>query len=597
MLNWASQEEGRVWNIWEYDLQGVGQFNYPPLHFYLDKLQYFIAKPLGGAGFYEWLSVPNSTDHNYQQLDRFSFALKFPLILFSVLTGYLIYKLAKQNQASENQALVSAALWLFNPIVIYSIVMMGQNDVMAIVFFLAGWLILNRKRLRLASVFFGLAASVKMFPLVWLPFLLLVDFRISWKEKIAAFLGSTVVYILTLLPFIANTVFRGEVLNSGIERFFIARIDLGYEKKVLLVPVMLMLLAMGALQLKERRIKQPPVFLQATILLIFNALLLFFNHFHPQWFTWLVPFWSIWLLSLKREQLPMAAWLSISAILAWVAIIFLFRDSALLLGMFTPLNADLGVLPSPVEILTQRGIETSLYMNYAHTWLAGLAVILLILWLRGKAVRENAEWSQVELIKAKLQKKVMVPLATLALGGAIFLCFFFAQLLPIPKSGPTPIIADYVPLIEPVTKNITADYSRLNRVDLYFNNDKLQNNDDFLFMLQKADDQSVVWQQGFNGFNTGVDSRLRFNIPIQLDSEGKNYTLTITPATTSATPLQIGTVSKYNPDDFAFRLEYAKPAGKEFVAFALEQAVMKTVAFAAQFWPIAAGFILALALL
>ena len=57
-----------------------------------------------------------------------------------------------------------------------------------------------------------------MFPLVWL-FLLLVDFRISWKEKIAAFLGSTVVYILTLLPFIANTVFRGEVLNSGIERF------------------------------------------------------------------------------------------------------------------------------------------------------------------------------------------------------------------------------------------------------------------------------------------------------------------------------------------------------------------------------------------
>ena len=51
VLNWASQEEGRVWNIWEYDLQGVGQFNYPPLHFYLDKLQYFIAKPLGGAGF------------------------------------------------------------------------------------------------------------------------------------------------------------------------------------------------------------------------------------------------------------------------------------------------------------------------------------------------------------------------------------------------------------------------------------------------------------------------------------------------------------------------------------------------------------------
>lgn len=37
VLNWASQEEGRVWNIWEYELIGIGQFNYPPYIFILIK--------------------------------------------------------------------------------------------------------------------------------------------------------------------------------------------------------------------------------------------------------------------------------------------------------------------------------------------------------------------------------------------------------------------------------------------------------------------------------------------------------------------------------------------------------------------------------
>lgn len=54
VLFWAGQEEGTVWNIWQYGEQHfttVGQFNYPPLHFYLDKLQYGVAKILAGPGY------------------------------------------------------------------------------------------------------------------------------------------------------------------------------------------------------------------------------------------------------------------------------------------------------------------------------------------------------------------------------------------------------------------------------------------------------------------------------------------------------------------------------------------------------------------
>ena len=206
VLNWASINNGTNWNIWNAtadELKDVGQFNYPPVHFYLDKLQYFITKPIGGSGFYEWLSTPNSTDQNQDSLPRFTFAIKFPLMLFSLLAGYLLYLLAKQSKATEKQAIFVSALWLLNPITLYSIPVMGQNDVMAIVFFLAAWLFLNKKKLFYSALLFGLGASIKMFPLLWLPFLLLVEKRLSLKEKLVTFGSSVLVYIATLLPFIS----------------------------------------------------------------------------------------------------------------------------------------------------------------------------------------------------------------------------------------------------------------------------------------------------------------------------------------------------------------------------------------------------------
>ena len=61
---------------------------------------------------------------------------------------------------------------------------MGQNDVLAIVVFLLGWLcykkFIGRKRLFFASLFFGLSISVKLVPLLWLPVILAIFDK---KEK------------------------------------------------------------------------------------------------------------------------------------------------------------------------------------------------------------------------------------------------------------------------------------------------------------------------------------------------------------------------------------------------------------------------------
>lgn len=249
VLFWASQDNGRVWNIWEYGEKNLGpkqQFNYPPLHFYLDKLQYLIAKPLGGADFAEWLGTPHEEDFFQPKLARFMMAAKAPLILFGLLAGFLIFLLAKQFGMTDIKSRLAAGLWLFNPITVYSIPMMGQNDVMAIVFFLCGWLLLKKYPVA-AGVVFGLAASIKTYPLIWLLFLLPVTIGLSVKQKVGVFVLSTVVYGLTLVPFLHNQTFLSVGMNSEINnRFFIPQINIGFDQAIYLIPVLLSVVFLAA---------------------------------------------------------------------------------------------------------------------------------------------------------------------------------------------------------------------------------------------------------------------------------------------------------------------------------------------------------------
>jgi len=58
VLYWAGLEGGKVLDIWQYGQEhfpGDSQFNYPPAHYFLDKVQYGIARVIAGSGYDEWL--------------------------------------------------------------------------------------------------------------------------------------------------------------------------------------------------------------------------------------------------------------------------------------------------------------------------------------------------------------------------------------------------------------------------------------------------------------------------------------------------------------------------------------------------------------
>ncbi len=523
VLFWASQDNGKVWNIWEYgekNLKPDQQFNYPPLHFYLDKLQYAISKPLGGEGYVEWLGSSNKEDFFNPLLARYMMATKFPLILFALVAGYLIYLLAKHFGLSEKRSRVAAAIWFFNPITLYSIPIMGQNDVMAIVFFLAGWLLLSRKPV-IAAVIFGLASSIKTYPLIWLAFLLPATKNISRKQKVGVFLLSVFVYVMTLVPFLHNSTFLSAGSNSEINnRFLIPQISIGFDQAIYVIPLLLSVVFFA--------INSSP----AAILLTANLILLGFSHFHPQWYTWTIPFFALWIVSCKnRDNILAAILLSIVTIGSWMAVVFLFADKWLTVGILSVANPSLGNLPVLREFLLARGFDVNLYNNLAQTALAAVGLISLIALLSRKFSDEKAEFSLKFIDRlgkwwSEVPRVLRIFLSLLLAGGLMIIWIGLTQLIPAPSSTKPITKNNYLEINNKLIGSIETKQNNFYRFDLAFSNPKQRNVGKYLVSLYE--NGNSLHKQIISGMNIGEDTVIRFDLAdVQENSNNRTYEVVV----------------------------------------------------------------------
>lgn len=570
VLSWASLEHGKVWDFWNLDkntIERVGLSNYPPLHLYIDKIQYFLSIPFGGSGYYEWLS--NNIDYklNPQDLSQYSFAIKMPLMLFTFAAAFLIYKITKNNDFSEKQSKLAAGIFLFNPITLYSIPIMGQNDIMSVFFFLLGWYLLQKKKLIKSTIFFGAATAIKMFPIIWLPFLLFYEKGISVKKRVGIIFGALLTYLLTLLPFLSNPVFRKTVLSTGIDRFFVAKIDLGYEDFVLIVPVLIMVIILGVYKKVENVSKENKLLMQSSVLLLFNMVFLFFNHFNPQWFLWIVPFYILWFMY-QNKSWKIISLISLIAVGSWILALSLIKDAALILGLLSPLNYSLSSTLSIKEILEAKSIDVFLYNNYAHTFLAGTAIVFLVYWLGDKeSVKEKLNINFE--FKIKLNKFVRYFGVLIFSFLLVYSASVISYLIPIPLNDPKPVIREYPFMYESVEHEFTVTQERFNRVDLFFSDDELKNFDDYIISLYDSQ-ETLIAKQKINGFNVGYRTPIQFSFPQIIDSENKTYKLIVTVPEYSEEPLRIASTTQEGIT-MAVQPYYAKPRGKELIGYVLEK--------------------------
>jgi len=361
VLYYATLGNGKVWDIYSYlntNFDAAPKFHYPPMHYWVVKAEYPIVKLIGGSEIDNWLKRGANEAFDDPNIFLYNLATKIPILILALLSGWFIFKICQQNGFDEYKSKLAAAIWLFNPITIYSALMMGQNDMLAIAPFLCGWWLM-KKYPWVAFFIFGLASGVKTYPLIWAVFMALTYIKFPVWKRLVLLIVSTVVYYLPMLPFLKYDYFRVDVLNSGLaSRIFEPGIDIGLGDRVLVVPLILGILVLVAISKKIGK----SISGVAKLLGAANLIILGFIHFHPQWLIWVAPFLAIYVAKKKKELFSL---ILLFGVMIWV--ILLFDDKFLYWGLLSPLNNGLLNLPLLRDVLFDKGINVILLSNLLHS--------------------------------------------------------------------------------------------------------------------------------------------------------------------------------------------------------------------------------------
>lgn len=365
---------GKVWNIYKYlenNKDDAPKFHYPPLHFLVLKAEWPVIKLIGGKGIENWLKIGGNVAFNDPKIYLYNLATKFPLLILVLTSGWLIYKIGLKNGWNKKVSKRAALIWLLNPLTLYSSVIMGQNDILAIFPFLIGLYYYNNLPF-LAFLFFGVGGAIKSYPLIWAIVLGLIYPKGNWFKKILLTGTALMVYLITMSPYISENYYRQEVIYSGLSiRMFESAIEIGFGEQLLIVPSLLVLITLIGIKKKLGDAFES----QMMVLLTVTLSVLGFTHFHPQWFLWIMPFGSF-VLALSKNK-----WWFWSLVVSIVIIILLFGDKYLCWGLLTPVNHNLINLPDIYQSLKSRNVDVSLISNLCHSVVGGVAIYWL--WLIG----------------------------------------------------------------------------------------------------------------------------------------------------------------------------------------------------------------------
>jgi len=359
VLYYATLGNEKVWNIYKYlneNIDSAPKFHYPPMNYWAVKAELPVVKLIGGSGIIKWLGMGSNIAFLDKNIFLDNLATKFPILLLILITGFIIYKIAKKSGLSENRSRLAALIWYLNPITLYSGVIMGQNDILAILPFVLGLYFYFDYPI-VAFLLFGFGGSIKGFPLIWAIALAGVYPTKNWFKKIYLALIPILFYLMTILPFLKYDYFKTDVINSGLAMRM-------FELK-LFVPVVPVLLVLTTLIGIKNNLGKNLTGI-CTLLVAINLVVLGFSNFNPQWFIWIMPFMAI-LLAINGGFSIYTL-----VVLLVMGITLLFDDKFLYWGLVTPINPNLINLPYISEIIK---------INYLNNWLHTGLEIIAIYWL------------------------------------------------------------------------------------------------------------------------------------------------------------------------------------------------------------------------
>jgi hypothetical protein len=335
-----------VTNIYEYlagapandrliEVYGRSFFSYPPLAYFILGFFNFLLSPLFSSGIYiRFLGgIAAFTGLGFS---KDLFFLKLPYLIFDLGTAFLLFRFFGKE---KKKAWLAVFLWLFNPAAWYTSFMIGQFDIIPTFLVLLSVYLAIRGRGELAALSLGLGASLKVFPLLLLPVLVLVFGKNLWQKLKLGLIG-LFPYFITVLPFLRFASFRSTVLFSNqSQKMLFAQIPVSGAEGIYLFIFGAVLIYLYTMYLGKKE------YLWQYYLWV---LLLFFSltHYHPQWFLWITPF-LIWKLVENNFR---HLFLFLILFLCWLIVTFLF-EPALSYALFSPLWPQLSSAPGLTEVL------------------------------------------------------------------------------------------------------------------------------------------------------------------------------------------------------------------------------------------------------
>ena len=264
--------EGNL-NPWEFYFENnlnLDSFPYHPIMLYV---------LVPGALFIDLFNVEN--------IILINLVFKFPLFIADIV---MLSAFLKLFPLKKNKVII---FYFCNPIIIYSIYIHSQLDIIPMVLLFTGIYLLTLNKLKYSALLVGLAIATKLHVLAALPLLFFYLIKShNIREVLSYFLIVFGIFIFVDIPFFFSQGFQEMVLfNSKQSLLFDSYLEVGKLK--ILLPIASILIVYLHF-FNQRRVNQDLLFFYFGLL--FTALL-FFIYPAPAWYVWLVPFTSIYFIN------------------------------------------------------------------------------------------------------------------------------------------------------------------------------------------------------------------------------------------------------------------------------------------------------------
>lgn len=492
--------------------------NYPPIVYKTLGTYYKIAKPLFSGYFSDWMNDWGAKSTiNHPHLFRDMLAMKFPYLLAELGIIYLLVKLIP----TKNRNLL-LGFWMLNPLVIWSIYVPGNFDIFPALLTVLGLYSWKRDWKTLCYVLIGIAAGFKLYPLLLIPVLFVIDER-SISRRLLDTLLSFMAFGISFLPVVKDTWVIKFVLGTNLSAsLFKASIDLGVGAQI---PIFLTLYFGLLIWMWYQKKKLQPEAVFTMVLLV----LLAFTRFHQQWIIWVLPFLSILAVEniLDPYLLPLLG-------MAYFGSILLINDKFTNFGLLKGVNNAFDTIEPLRGYVDKLGIGSSVYPAFLALF---LATSLYLCWKIIVPALKHMGFDDFyhKYLRPWAASLIIIPLM-IFLGSHVLLTKYGKYIDIENKGSDSSITLDKATVVKQL---FTVESNNFSAIEISLKNVDLRSKDDIHWQIERVDKQ-VKAEGVVNAAVIGDDFDTTIYFPIIADSKNKDFTLTLTsPAAVKGKEIQV----------------------------------------------------------